>query len=321
MTENKQPTSSWGFQAQGLANRYALTTGVVMTFILFGFIVVPALLRERRPPERTPSDQPAPISAGWLAQANAPASKGRDLPPVDPATVLTANPKLLARGETLFKQNCSSCHGDSGHGDGPAAASLNPKPRNFGQPSGWTHGYHVTDIFNTISTGVKGTGMASFSFIIPADRMALVHYVRSLGSFDHGPEDAKALEALSNEFRSKGYHIPNRIPVSLAMTKLVQEQSAAPPLRLPSDDDLSASANLLRSVIDDPARVARTVAATSQRSDLAAVARDWSAGAPVNGFSPAVAALDNSEWQTITHALLGTDDVAPEQSQRQANEP
>lgn len=324
MTENKQPTPSWASEAQGLANRYALTTGVLMTFILFGSIVLPALLRERRPPQRTPSDQPAPVSAGWLDQADAPASKGRDLPPVDPATVMTPNGKLLARGEALFKQNCSSCHGDTGHGDGPAAGSLNPKPRNFTQPNNWTHGYHITEIFNTISTGVKGTGMASFSFIMPADRMALVHYVRSLGAFDHGADDPKALEALANAFRSKGYHIPNRIPVSLAMKKLVQEQPAAPPLRLPPDDDMSPSAKLLRSMIDDPARVARTVAATSDHSDVAAVARDWSAGAPDNGFSPAVATLDDSEWKAITHTLLGTpatDDVAPKPSQRQANEP
>jgi mono/diheme cytochrome c family protein len=321
MTENRQPTPSWASEAHGLANRYALTTGVVMTFILFGFIVLPALLRERRPPERKPSDQPAAASAGWLDQTNAPASKGRDLPPVDPATVMTPNAKLLARGEALFKQNCTSCHGDTGHGDGPAAGSLNPKPRNFSQASNWTHGYHMTDVFNTISTGVKGTGMASFSFIMPADRMALVHYVRSLGAFDHGPEDPKALEALANEFRSKGYHIPNRIPVSLAMKKLVQEQAAIPPLPLPADDDMSASAKLLRSMIEDPARVARTVAATIDRSDVAVVARDWSAGAPENGFSPAVATLDDSEWRAIAHTLLGTDDVAPKPSQRQANEP
>ncbi len=91
----------------------------------------------------------------------------------------------------------------------------------------------MTDIFTTVTTGIKGTGMAAFDFITPADRMALVHYVRSLGGFDHGAEDPKALEALANQFRSKGFHIPNRIPVSLAIKIMVKEQTIVPPLRLP----------------------------------------------------------------------------------------
>ena len=31
----------------------------------------------------------------------------------------------------LFSQRCTPCHGPSGGGDGPASASLNPRPRNF----------------------------------------------------------------------------------------------------------------------------------------------------------------------------------------------
>jgi mono/diheme cytochrome c family protein len=30
-----------------------------------------------------------------------------------------------------FNSLCSTCHGQSGTGDGPGAASLNPKPRNY----------------------------------------------------------------------------------------------------------------------------------------------------------------------------------------------
>lgn len=31
----------------------------------------------------------------------------------------------------MFKTVCANCHGPEGHGDGPAAASMNPKPRNY----------------------------------------------------------------------------------------------------------------------------------------------------------------------------------------------
>jgi mono/diheme cytochrome c family protein len=305
VSDEKNTASTWGSEAKGLANRLAIGSGVAVTFLLFGLIVTPALLRERRPLARPLSDQPAAASVGWLDQAEAPASKGRDLPPVDPATVMTPNSKLLARGEVLFKQNCSSCHGESGQGNGPAAGTLNPKPRNFTQPDGWRHGYHVTDIYATITNGSKGTGMAAFDFIMPADRMALVHFVRSLGGFDHGAEDPKALEALANQFRSKGFHIPNRIPVSLASKKMVKEQPNVPALQLPSAEDKSALAGLLRFAIADPARAARTVAATVNRRDLSAVARAWVAGAPDNGFSSAVAGLNAAEWGEIVHALVG----------------
>jgi mono/diheme cytochrome c family protein len=319
MSDNKLPT--WGEEAQGLASRYAIASGVAVTFVLFGLIVIPSLLRERRPPAAPSSDQPAATGTGWLDQAEVPPSKGKDLPPIDPATVMTANPKLLARGEALFKQNCTSCHGDAGRGDGPAVATLNPKPRNFTQSEKWTRGFRVTDIFTTVTIGVKGTGMAPFDFIVPADRMALAHYVRSLGSFDHGAEDAKATEDLANQFRSKGVHIPNRIPVSMAIKKMVQEQTQAPALKLPADDDHSPAAGLLRVVIADPARVAHTVAATTDRSDRLAVARAWAAGSPSNGFAPALAGMSMSEWQDISRALLGVEDVALGPDEAQAKQP
>jgi len=321
--ERKQPTPppTWSEEAQGLASRYAIASGVAVTFILFGLIVIPSLLRERRPPAPPPSDQPAATGPGWLDQAEVPASKGRDLPPVDPATLMTANPKLLARGEVLFKQNCTSCHGDTGRGDGPAAAMLNPKPRNFTQPDKWTRGFRITDIFTTVTIGVKGTGMAPFDFIMPADRMALVHYVRKLGSFDHGPEDAKATDDLAQQFRAKGVHIPNRIPVSMAIRKMVQEQTQAPALKLPAPDDKSTLAELLREAIVDPERAARTVAATTDRFDRLAVARAWAAGAPSNGFASALAGMSSDEWQAICRVLLGTEDMAQIPQEEQAKQP
>jgi mono/diheme cytochrome c family protein len=299
--------STWRAEAEGLANRYAIASGVAVTFVLFGLIVVPALLRERRAPSPAPSDQPAAASAGWLDQAEAPASKGKDLPPVDPATVLSPNAKLLARGEALFKQNCTSCHGDSGRGDGPAVVTLNPKPRNFTSPDKWTRGYRVTDIFTTVTTGVKGTGMAAFDFILPADRMALVHFVRSLGAFDHGQEDPAAIAALANQFRSQAVHIPNRIPVSLAIRRMLKERTSVPPIRLPPTDDRSERAEILRKAIADPSAAARTVAATAKRSDRTAVARAWVVGAPGNGFATTLATLSADEWREVTRELLGTE--------------
>ena len=285
--EHKDPVS-WGEEAQGIARKFAVGSGVAITFVLFGLIVLPALLRERQAPPRSPSDQPAAASVGWLDEAEAPPSKGRYLPPVDPKTVMTPNPTLLAHGKKLFQQNCVSCHGETGHGDGPASGTLNPKPRNFTQPTGWKNGYHITDIFKTVSTGIKGTGMASFANLRPADRMALVHYVRSLGSFDHGAEDPKALAALANQFRTKAFHIPNKIPVSMATQKLLAEEPAPPKLTFPTGEDKRHGVELLRSAIVDPVRAARTLADATKR-DPAAFARSLAADVPENGFSTRMA--------------------------------
>lgn len=36
-----------------------------------------------------------------------------------------------AEAKTLFATRCTVCHGPAGKGDGPTAAALNPKPRNY----------------------------------------------------------------------------------------------------------------------------------------------------------------------------------------------
>ena len=40
-----------------------------------------------------------------------------------------------AQAETIFKTRCSTCHGMEGKGNGPAAITLNPKPRNYTDPA------------------------------------------------------------------------------------------------------------------------------------------------------------------------------------------
>jgi mono/diheme cytochrome c family protein len=44
-----------------------------------------------------------------------------------------APPSYLALN--IFRNRCASCHGATGAGDGPAAAGLNPRPRNFADPT------------------------------------------------------------------------------------------------------------------------------------------------------------------------------------------
>jgi len=59
-----------------------------------------------------------------------------------------ANAGDAAAGKGQFELNCSSCHGMTGKGDGPVAAALTPKPRDFGQGA---------FSFDTDGDGVKGS--------------------------------------------------------------------------------------------------------------------------------------------------------------------
>lgn len=42
------------------------------------------------------------------------------------------DPEAIAAGAELFATNCATCHGETGQGDGPAAAGLDPQPAALG---------------------------------------------------------------------------------------------------------------------------------------------------------------------------------------------
>jgi len=67
----------------------------------------------------------------------------------------------LATGKSLYDAKCQICHGANGRGDGPAAAALNPKPRDFTNPAFWQNNADEK-IKRTVTTG-KGM-MPAFSF-------------------------------------------------------------------------------------------------------------------------------------------------------------
>lgn len=66
---------------------------------------------------------------------------------------------IMARIEAkdVFKKKCLVCHGESGAGDGPGSAALDPKPRNFGDPA-WQDGATDEQISKTILGGGAAVG-------------------------------------------------------------------------------------------------------------------------------------------------------------------
>jgi mono/diheme cytochrome c family protein len=270
---------------------------------LFASILVPGLRNANRPAAPMPVN-PVVGEPGWLDPTEFPPERGRIIPPVDPKTLLVASPGLLAKGKDLFLKNCSACHGESGLGDGPASASLNPRARNFTLATGWTNGTDLPAIYRTVTQGVRGTGMAAFDYLSKSDRMALAHYVQSLGTFPHGTGTEDVREALSKELAAAGDKTPNRIPVSAAIAKLEQEFVAVAPLALAAEDH-DAGAEIFRRVVMDPSRVSQTLAGSeSWRAGVKEFAAGILPGTPGNGFSVDTATLNAAEWQALHAQLL-----------------
>jgi high-affinity iron transporter len=89
-------------------------------------------------------------------------------------------PPSMARGKVLYAQECASCHGVTGHGDGVAAPTLTPPPADLSAHAELA-GTTPLDFYRRISIGVAGTAMPAFESRLPsADRWALALYASTL---------------------------------------------------------------------------------------------------------------------------------------------
>ena len=203
---------------------------VVIGFIciagFFGFTVLPGLRYQAHTGSET-TVVAVQGETGWLDPTDYPVMAREVIPPIDPATVMTPNAPLMVRGKAVYAQTCATCHGPEGKGDGPGGTGLAPKPRNFTEKTAWKNGTRLEDIYKTLEEGIKGSSMVSYNHLTKKDRMALAHVVQSLGAFDHGASDPKALATLEKLFASAGEVIPNRIPVARAVDALSREFAEA----------------------------------------------------------------------------------------------
>ena len=106
----------------------------------------------------------------------------------------------IARGQSLFLENCAACHGPQGRGDGPTAQSLTTKPADltaehiYGHPDG--------DIFWWITHGKSGE-MPAFGDVLDENaRWSLIDFI-------HANADAVRLRAASGQVTALGYPMPS----------------------------------------------------------------------------------------------------------------
>ena len=108
---------------------------------------------------------PPPVSAEMLAAAAQP----------------TGDP--LAAGKQIFMQVCVPCHGPEGKGDGPASATLDPKPRNLTDPA-YMASLNERYLFELISRGGLAVGksplMPAQSSLAAQDIGNVIAFVKTL---------------------------------------------------------------------------------------------------------------------------------------------
>lgn len=85
-------------------------------------------------------------ACGGAPETAAPAAGG-DVRPTPPAEYADKkNPQAgkadaIEVGKSIYNINCASCHGEKALGDGPAAASLNPKPKSLAEDGALSDAY------------------------------------------------------------------------------------------------------------------------------------------------------------------------------------
>jgi len=286
-----------------LLSTLIVVLGALTVAGLFASILVPGLRNANKPPAPMPV-KPVVGEPGWLNPAEFPAERGRVIPPVDPKTLLVSSADLLAKGKTAFARDCAPCHGATGLGDGPAASTLNPRPRDFSRSEGWKNGADLPAIYKTLTEGISGSAMSPFDYLSKGDRTALAHYVQSLAPAPARAGSPEALEALAQALAAAGETTPNKIPVSTAITRLVEEFNAPRPLVIAADDQ-DAGAEILRRVVADPVRAAQTLAGSaSWRMGVREFAADVLPDAPGNGFAVSLSTLKAADWQALHARLL-----------------
>ena len=84
----------------------------------------------------------------------------------------------VTAGAEVFKNNCEACHGPQGHGDGPAGAALDPRPKNlavFAPAVGDDY------LYWRINTGKEGTSMVAWKGVLTEEQIwQVISFIRTL---------------------------------------------------------------------------------------------------------------------------------------------
>jgi high-affinity iron transporter len=143
---------------------------------------------------------------------------------------IPARAPSVARGKEIYDQQCASCHGATGLGDGPAAARLDPVPASLAD-RGALRDVTPLDFFRRVTIGVVGTSMPAFEKTLSLDdRWAVTAYATLLRL----PKAAGQVPAELSDFSRTGRMSDRQLAGALAPTgdtsaaRIAAVRSAAP---------------------------------------------------------------------------------------------
>jgi|YelNatPaOPRAMG01_1025707.scaffolds.fasta_scaffold00906_21 mono/diheme cytochrome c family protein len=213
---------------------------------------------------------------------------------------------LIAKGKSLFMNNCVSCHGADGKGDGVAAAALNPKPRNFTSNQGWINGPKISEIFKTLSQGIKGSAMVAFDSFSPEDKFALAQFIRS-NFVPNPPQDSQdeLLDLQKTYNLAEGGHNPGQIPIEDAMVLVYQDgltkrEHILQLLNRISQDSDNYGAKIFKNVTDNKIKALTALGSTDEWKNNEQVFVDIIVNELNDaGFNYKVHRLSNNDWDSF----------------------
>lgn len=130
------------------------------------------------------------------------------------ALSLSAPDAVVSQGKTLYQQNCISCHGKTGKGNGSEADTLSAKPTDFTNQAFMAQTSSAT-LYEAISSGVIPDMPAYTSTLSDNERLSVVSYLRSL-TFALPPPSAKTYPAPSSNLTAiastSSYPAPQSYP-------------------------------------------------------------------------------------------------------------
>jgi mono/diheme cytochrome c family protein len=124
-----------------------------------------------------------------------PELKAHRVPETNP---IAANADSIHRGENIFLQRCTGCHGRKGDGKGPNSLDISPRPRNL-RNSFFVNSVSDRRLFDSILYGVQGTAMPSWIDygITQNDVGDLINFIRSMNPQPVSPAAAKSANVTS----------------------------------------------------------------------------------------------------------------------------
>lgn len=137
------------------------------------------------------------------------------------------------QGRYVFKQQCAPCHGETGRGNGPWAAEMTVKPRDFRKG---IFKYRTTpmgtqptdaDLRRTIQRGVSGTAMPTFAKTLSErDLTAILVYLKNLSP--RWKEDARIVAAAELPKAPEWFHEASALEERLQAGRSLFQQTCVP---------------------------------------------------------------------------------------------